>query len=282
MRRHFWFSTAVAGFSAACLFVGDPARGQESVAGADTQPDRIQPDEIKIFQVQNDVATMANTLAYLAEGTRVQVVTDPGSNSIIVRGPAASLETMEAVVQQLDKPIRQVEIRLLVAELPRSSDATPKFDADFEVAVSQVLKLQADGDATVLKRIQLTSLERKPSTVQVGQTEATVSGQMVTSGFRSQRTYQMQSVGTLLEVTPRISAGKVLLDLNFEMSRLAPTRPNDDNPEEFTPPPAHVTATLKSSLAVPNHKTVTVTDFSSSAAPDDTRLIMLISARVVE
>ena len=43
-----------------------------------------------------------------------------------------------------------------------------------------------------------------------------------------------------------------------------------------------MTAVLKSSLAVPNDGTVTVTDFASASTPADARLLMLISARVVE
>jgi type II secretory pathway component GspD/PulD (secretin) len=277
MRRQFWFSTAIAGFSAACLFVTGPAHGQEPVPTRDAPP-----DQIKVIPVHGDVASLANTLAYLAEGTRTQVMTDARTNSLILRGPAESLETVMAVIQRLDQPIRQVELRLLVAELPGGSDATPRFDADFEVAVAEVLKLQADGDAAMLKRIQLTSLEGKSSTVQVGQTQATVAGQTFGPGGRQQRSYQMENVGTIVEVTPRIATdGRVLVDLSFEMSRLARSKPDDENPEDIAPP-AHVTATLKSSLALPNGQTVTVTDFTSTAAPEDARLIVLMSARVVE
>jgi hypothetical protein len=74
----------------------------------------------------------------------------------------------------------------------------------------------------------------------------------------------------------------VLLDLSFELTRLAPTRRAE--PDEADPfvPQGRVTAVLKSSLAVPNNRTVTVTDFASASTPADARLIMLLSARVVE
>ena len=279
MRRHFWFSTAIAGISAACLFVSDPAHGQEPAP-----TDDAQPDQIKIFQVHRDVASLANTLAYLSEGTAVQVMADAASNSIILRGPAGALDSMAAVIQRLDQPTRQVEVRLLVAELAGSSDATPEFDADFEVAVAQVRKLQTEGDATVLKRIQLASLENKAATVQVGETQALAVGENFGPGGRQpQRSYQMQEMGTLVEVTPRVAMdGKVLLDLSFELTRLAPTRRPEPNEADPFVPPGRVTAVLKSSLAVPNGRTVTVTDFASAATPEDARLIMLISARVVE
>ncbi len=279
MRRHFWFSTAIAGFSAACLFVTGPARAQQEVPAGDAQP-----DQVKVIQVHGDVASLANTLAYLAEGTRTQVMTDPRTNSLILRGSAESLETIMAVIQRLDQPIRQVEVRLLVAELAGSSDATPEFDPDFEVAVAQVRKLQTEGNATVLKRIQLASLENKPATVQVGETQALAVGENFGPGGRQpQRSYQMQDMGTLVEVTPRVAAdGKVLLDLSFELTRLAPARrPEPDEADPFVPQ-GRVTAVLKSSVAVPNGQTVTVTDFASAATPEDARLIMLLSARVVE
>jgi type II secretory pathway component GspD/PulD (secretin) len=277
MRRHFWFSTAVAGFSAACLLLTGPAEAQEGVPA-----DSVAPDEIKVVQVHGDVASLANTVAYLAEGTRTQVMTDARTNSLILRGPAEALEPIMAVIQRLDQPTRQVELRILVAELPEGSGATPKFDADFEVAVSEVLKLQADGDAAVLKRIQLTSLEGKSTTVQVGETQAMVAGQSFGPGGRQQRSYQMENVGTIVEAAPRIGQdGRILVDLSFEMSRLAAAKPDDENPEEIAPP-ARVTATLKSSFALPNERTVTVTDFTSSAAPESARMIMLMSARVVD
>jgi type II secretory pathway component GspD/PulD (secretin) len=279
MRRQFWFSTAIAGFSAACLFVTGPAHGQEPVPTGEARP-----DQIKVIQVHGDVASLANTLAYLAEGSRTQVMTDARTNSLILRGPAESLETIMAVIQRLDQPIRQVEVRLLVAELAGSSDATPEFDADFEVAVSQVRKLQAEGDAAVLKRIQLSSLENKAATVQLGETQALAVGENFGPGGRQPtRSYQMQDLGTLVEVTPRVATdGKVLLDLSFELTRLAPARRAE--PDEADPfvPQGRVTAVLKSSLAVPNDRTVTVTDFASASTPADARLLMLISARVVE
>lgn len=292
MRRHLWLSTTLAGLSAACLFVSGPVRGQ---APADA-PKADAPAEITIVAIRGDLTAVAQTLQPLAEEARVQVVVSQGSNAVILRGPADGVKTLEAVIQATDRPAQQVELRILVAELSGSEGATPTFDKDFEVAAAQVAQLQRDGAASLLKRIQVTALENSRAMVQVGEVQPVVAGQNFVGGGpfgggrgaaaearQAQRVYQMESTGTLVEVTPRVSADdKVLLDLSFEMSRLAPEAKADpDQPADFTPQ-GKTTATLRTTVGVPNEQTVTLTDFASASAPDDARLIMLISARVVE
>jgi type II secretory pathway component GspD/PulD (secretin) len=204
---------------------------------------------------------------------------------------------MEGLIRAIDRPVQQVELRILVAELSGADGATPTFDKEFEVAAAQIAQLQRDGAASLLKRIQVTALENSRAMVQVGEVQPVVAGQNFVGGGpfgggrgggqaegrQAQRVYQMESTGTLVEVTPRVSADdRVLLDLSFEMSRLAPeARPEPDQPADFTPQ-GKTTATLRTSVGVPNGQTVTLTDFASASAPDDARLIMLISARVVE
>lgn len=290
MRRHLWFSTTLAGLSAACLFVSGPVRGQ---APADA-PQSPTPAEITIVAVRGDLNSLAETLHSLAGDTGVQVVLSRNSNSLILRGPADGLKTMEELIRAIDRPVQQIELRMLVAELSGSEGATPTFDHDFEVAAAQVAQLQRDGAASLLKRVQVTALENSRAMVQVGEVQPVVTGQNFAGPFgggrggapearQAQRIYQMESTGTLVEVTPRVTAGdKVLLELSFEMSRLAPEPEADpDQPADFTPQ-GKTTATLRTTVGVPNGHTVTLTDFASASSPDNARLIMLISARVVE
>jgi type II secretory pathway component GspD/PulD (secretin) len=291
MRRHLWLSTTLAGLSAACLFVSGPVRGQ---APADA-PKADTPAEMTIITIQGDLAAVAQTLQALADDARVQVVVSPNSSNLILRGPAEGLKSLEAVIRAIDRPAQQVELRILVAELSGSEGATPTFDQDFEVAAAQVAQLQRDGAASLLKRIQVTALENSRAMIQVGEVQPVVTGQNFVGGGpfgggrggqaearQAQRVYQMESTGTLVEVTPRVAAGdKVLLELSFEMSRLAPeAKPDPDQPADFTPQ-GKTTAALRTTVAVPNAQTVTLTDFASASSPDDARLIMLISARVV-
>jgi type II secretory pathway component GspD/PulD (secretin) len=280
MRREHWLWTVLAGLGLGLFAAGTAVYGQETGDRGGAEAPRVT----RVVHLHGPASDLGEALQALSTRLGVAMQTGPGGKTLLLNGPEDGIEAVLAALQALDQHTRQIEVRLLIAELTGAADETLKFDADFDAAVAQVRRLQKDGGVAALRRVQLTTIEGQQCVVQFGEQKPLVAGQNVTPRGRV-NTFQFDSSGTMIELTARVEpSGVVALALNAETSRIVERdRPSgaEAGAEEFVPS-GKSTATVRSTITVPPGRTVAVTDFGAEERAGTARLIVLLSARVVE
>lgn len=199
----------------------------------------------RVFQLQHlqsDFAFQAVRDVLMSRGDNTQsanlstVTPSPTSNAVIVSGTASQLEIVSAVLEEIDRPRRQVLITAVVAELAdddfealglnvgldsnrlsasgsavRSSDRS---DLGFSVTFSGptlsafLQAVKSTGRNRILSTPQLLTLNREQASIVVGQNVPFVTGQTTSGSTPASDPFQTivrQDVGVTLEVTPFIT-----------------------------------------------------------------------------
>jgi len=185
---------------------------------------------------------------------QVYVVADEDTNSLLVRTATKHFKRVKEILAELDQPIRQVLIKILIAEVTHDKSldlgtefsvlnlrfgATGTFNVGYgedrvsgglvtatvETDLSTVFNaLQRVGRLDVLSRPYILASDNQEATITVGQevpfprqTRTTETGQTIT-------TIQYEDVGIILNVTPHVNPeGLVIMDVSPEISTLTST-----------------------------------------------------------
>ncbi|MDB5289423.1 MAG: gspD 1 [Phycisphaerales bacterium] len=213
------------------------------------------------------LATGAAPVPQLSPGTaravtemsgQVYVVADPDTNSLLVTTATRYQSQVRAIITELDRPVPQVLIKVLVAEV--SHDDSADWGLDFSVlnrrnsgngqSGSTVLGNAAAGAANgglvvsmletnvnatlhalatagkldVLSRPYILASDNQLASITVGQEVPFITDTRLTDTGQTINTIQYQDVGIILNVTPHINPeGLVILDVAPEISQLADT-----------------------------------------------------------
>ncbi len=185
---------------------------------------------------------------------QVKVVADTTSNSVLILSAERNFERLRKLLNDIDQPMRQVLVRVLVAEVTAEkgldlgvelqgynpSDATGSsrvfsafniFDstlgmngyllqtADFRAAIRA---LSSDTRFDVLSRPYILTTDNLQATVNVSQEVPVINGSRTDANNNLTTTFDRRDVGIILTVTPQInSEGRVVLDVSQELSALA-------------------------------------------------------------
>jgi general secretion pathway protein D len=183
---------------------------------------------------------------------QVTIIADPDTNSLIVRTRPANYEKVQAVIGELDRPIAQVLIKVLVAEV--THDDTADIGAEFSILnlratgngskagssfgltsltggmVAQVIEsnftttiraLESVGKLDVLSRPYILASDNQLASITVGEEVPFVDSSRVTDTGQTINTLAYKDVGILLDVIPHINTdGVVTLDVAPTISAL--------------------------------------------------------------
>ena len=196
-------------------------------------------------QLQPGMAQAINELTGM-----VLVVAEPDSNSLVITTAAKYEQEVRQIIAELDRPVPQVLIKVLVAEVTHDNSAD--FGADFSILNTRpnshgqsfgqtfgvpnsglvVNFLESNLNATlhllaqqnkldVLSRPYILASDNQPASIMVGQDVPIVTYNTITSFGQSISNYVYQPVGIILDVTPHINPeGLVILDVAPEISQL--------------------------------------------------------------
>lgn len=186
-------------------------------------------------------------------GSQVQVVSDDIGNAVLILAQERNFPRLRAILKELDRPIRQVLIRVLVAEVTvnKGSDigvelqgvnpkdaANTRIFSDFNLFDSTLgmngfmldnnsfrAAVRALATATrfdVLSRPYILTTDNREATVNVSQNVPIVTGTRTDVNNNVTNTVDRQDIGIILKVTPQInSEGRVVLDVNQVLSALS-------------------------------------------------------------
>jgi general secretion pathway protein D len=186
---------------------------------------------------------------------QVTVIADPDTNSLLVRTSPKNYERVKEILNELDRPVAQVLIKVLVAEVTHDKDID--VGAQFSVLnlraggngqqagtnfgiptngrglVVQILEqdftatiraLETTGKLDVLSRPYILASDNQLASITVGQEVPFIRNSRITEDGQTLNTIEYDDIGILLDVVPHINPdGLVILDVAPEISALTGT-----------------------------------------------------------
>ncbi|HLX59738.1 MAG TPA: secretin N-terminal domain-containing protein [Planctomycetota bacterium] len=180
---------------------------------------------------------------------QVYVVADYDTNSLMIMTPSKNFDQVKAIVKDLDKPVPQVVIKVLIAEV--THDKTHDVGTDYSIltkgavqavmtdfgvasqttgAVAKIVKgdftaalraIETEGKLEVLSRPQIICSNNQASNITVGQEVPFIVSSRQTDTGQTVNTIQYQDIGIILNVTAHINdQGLVIMDVAPEVSSL--------------------------------------------------------------
>ena len=197
------------------------------------------------------VATGAGDLA-----GQVYVIADEDTNSLLVRTATKHVTRIKEILAELDRPTRQVLIKVLIAEVTHDHTfdlgtefsilnlrlgATGTFTLDLggtpeemsggiitstvDTGLSATFNaLQRDGRLDVLSRPYILASDNKEATITVGQEVPFIRNSRTTETGQTINTIEYEDVGIILTVTPHVNPdGLVIMSVSPEISSVSDT-----------------------------------------------------------
>jgi general secretion pathway protein D len=192
------------------------------------------------------------------------VVAEPDSNSLLVTAASKYETQVRKVIDDLDRPVQQVLIRILIAEVTRTN--ADDVGVDFSILnirpsgngqkggqtfgapatgmmwsllednlTATIHALQTDGKLDVLSRPYILASDNQDATITVGQSVPFVTNSQIDQNNNTINSVEYEDIGVILDVTPHINPdGLVILDVSPEISSMTNTNiqlsPNVSSP----------------------------------------------------
>lgn len=180
----------------------------------------------------------------------VSIIADPDTNSLLVRTAPKNFERVKQVISELDRPVAQVLIKVLIAEVTHKNDVdlgvefsalnlrpsglgttggtdfglksatgglkVSVLEANFETTIRA---LQTIGKVDVLSRPYILASDNQLASITVGEEVPFITSSRITDTGQTINTVEYGDVGILLDVVPHINPeGLVILDVSPEIS----------------------------------------------------------------
>ncbi len=249
---------------------------------AEAEAESAQQSETLVYAARGvPVAELADVIQQLTRKGEVTVVPEVITNHLVLSGPPDLVRRLSTVLEQIDRLPRRIEIQALLVEL-RDLEVEVA-DGEFEDHARSLRDLAANGGATILTRVRMTTLDNQLAQVQVGGQKAVLTGGVFSprDGRRS-NTYQVDEEGLIVAVTPRATDESIMLNISVEETRIEDSpAPSADSVEDITPP-AKSTAVVNSTVSVKDGETVTISDVDQGRGDSNRRVIVVVTARVLD
>lgn len=217
----------------------------------------------------------------------VTVISDNDTNSLMVMTSAKNYERVRKIIDDLDRPIPQVLIKVLVAEVTHdgSIDLGMEFSAlnmhgndegfavgtNFGVASATsgfkfslietnlnaaIHALETVGKLDVLSRPYILTSDNKKATITVGEEVPFIRDSRTTDSGQTINTIEYEDIGIILNVTPHINPdGLVIMDVAPEISTLTG---NTVPISETVNAPTFAKRSASSRVAIQNGQTIVI------------------------
>jgi len=217
---------------------------------------------------------------------QVYAVADEDTNALLVTSPSGAVEIVKGIIKELDTPVPQVLIKVLIAEVTHTDelDIGNEFSlleflakndmslfTDFGIAsqpygmvykyinkdAETTLRMLAkDSKLEVLSRPYILASDNQEASITVGQEVPFITNTRQTSNDATINTIEYQDVGIILNVTPHTNPdGIVTLDVEPEISAIS----GDTVPiSETVNAPVIAKRSALSRLAIPDGHTVVI------------------------
>ena len=185
----------------------------------------------------------------------VYIEADEDTNSLIIMTSPRNYEKVRTILDELDKPVPQVLIKVLIAEVKHddsvdlgtefsylnTSNGTASVLTDFGIPAAataeglfasvidthfdvKIRALQEDGKLDILSRPYILASNNQTATITIGNEVPFIRDTRTTEGGQTINTIEYEDIGIILEVTPYINPeGLVIMDVSQEISAITGT-----------------------------------------------------------
>jgi type II secretory pathway component GspD/PulD (secretin) len=260
-----------------------PLEGQEA-----TRNDEI----VAIYHAKHSPAVdLGQTLAkFLGDasdastGEEPVIVPEPITNSLLVRGDATVVKRIHEMLGQLDRKPASVFVEIVIVKV--QSDKEPgriAVRSDGGTTSHELIdKLSQQGRSQVLARAQLMALHNQSASLHIGGRKPRVVNARESSG-RVTRSVELENVGLVVGLTPRISPGGcVTMELDLERSDLAVTDDGVELLSDGDQAAEVATLSLQTTLCVQSGRTVVLGGQTEGGDGKWQKLLALLTATVIE
>lgn len=236
---------------------------------------------------------------------QVYAVADPDTNSLLVMTASNNFDRVRSILDELDRPIPQVLIKVLIAEVTHEDehDLGVEFSAinlrtsgdttiftDFGVAAATgglvaklvetdvtvaIRALERVGKLDVLSRPYILTSDNQMASIIVGQQVPRITNTRVTDTGQTINTIQYEDIGIILNVTPHINPdGLVIMDVIPEISSIIPgvTVPISENVNA----PVFAKRSAQTRVAIQNGQTIVIGGLMEDRKTETTRKVPLL------
>lgn len=211
---------------------------------------------------------------------------DEDTNTLIIMTSSENYERIKKIVDELDVPIPQVLIKVLLAELTTTSGSDIGIEWEVESVnsdgdtvtnlfrysptptegfVSHIIQgdldltlraLEEVGNLNVLSRPYIMTSNNQTATINVGQRFPFITDSQITDTGNTINTVDYEDIGIILEVTPSINIdGLVIMDVNPEITTALADTVKVSETVDAT---IFATRSAQCRVAVPNGQTVVI------------------------
>lgn len=184
-------------------------------------------------------------------------------------------------------PHQVVAVEVLIADLAAAELGEEK---DEQAIVNRLRELDQQGKLSRVTRLRLSGLSEQIAMVQFGERIPLATGRSPNRGFRpagnvagegaTAVSYSYENVGTIVQMTPHIESGKVVLHCNVEQSRVASRKPAADKDEEAFQPSGIETITAKSVVQIKSGGTALLASRQLSQGENSAHTYILVTATI--
>lgn len=237
---------------------------------------------------------------------QVYVVADEDTNSLLVRTATRYVERVKEILAELDRPIRQVLIKVLIAEVTHDDQldlgtefsilnlrlgASGSFTLDLggtpddrsgglvtATAGSDLNAtfnaLQIDGRLDVLSRPYILASDNKEASITVGQRVPFLGQSRVTDAGQTISNIDYENIGIILKVTPHVNPeGLVIMSVSPEISSISDTTVTVAGNIEAQ---VYNTRSATTEVAVHNGQTIVIGGLMEDRITDSVRKVPLL------
>jgi type II secretory pathway component GspD/PulD (secretin) len=211
----------------------------------------------------------------------VSIVAEPMGNTLLLSGPADTIEEVQRLVAQLDRPASMVALEVVVANAPwAEATASPGPQGKAAPAPAGPLRVVArPATMDVLANARLTVLGNNPAHLHLGLRAATVVGTSIMP-FGQTNVLNYESMGTMVQITPRVAPDEVVwLDISVESSGHGPREegvvivaPKQGEPTRVA---AVETLTAHTTVSVPAGQTIVLAEGTPKPKSAKQRLVLI-------
>jgi hypothetical protein len=248
------------------------------------------------------------------------VAVDSGTNVLLLKGPAPLLDEVTAVLQEIDRPARAVQVEVILVELVSKADGAgdgtafepPDLAGAERELADKIRDLQKQGTVSSVRRVQLTTLEKHVARAQAGANKPSATGVTSVAGRGDaapapggrggdplaqpggggrpgagvmSRSYTYQRVGTAVQAKPEIAVdGVVTLELQVEDARMQAAeggaKPAAEERGASVSLPEILSTTLESRVSVRPGRVVLAQGAWTGSKTESGAMLVLVTARV--
>ena len=239
-----------------------------------------------VYRVAHTPApNLANVLQMHFQGIPgLSVVAEPSGNALLISVPPDLHDELLDTVKKLDRIPKSAAIEVTFLDFPDVEEgkeyAAQEFLGPTDKARSRINELKRTGHIQRVRRFRLTALDNQVTTLQAngdkpgsGQNPAGMPGGFQAGG-RQGNAARFPTVGTNIQCTARIAADKgVVTELSIHDT------PANRDAQQW---PEGVASQFLGTLSIPSATTVVAGEIVTETANGPSRVVILVSADVIE